>query len=84
MKRHIKDGFDGFWDEIKPDNFSNTQYIEVRKAFYGGALFLFAELLQALDNESEEKCYQFLDEIKNEFEEFTKQLKEKNIKWNIT
>ena len=80
----IEGGFAGYRIAVMPENVSQTQLSETRKAFFAGAQHLFSTIISMLDPGSEptDRDLQRMDLMHKELEGFMKNLQKEIEKSN--
>lgn len=76
----IEAGFLGYRLHVIPDNASETQVAETKKAFFAGAHHLFASIMSFLDpgTEPTERDERRMSRIHDELEKFLKEFKQQH------
>ncbi len=74
----IKDAWESYVKEVLPADCGTTQFIETRRAFYGGARAMFSALFKGLASGGDEMTpadEAFIIGLENELNQFTQDVK---------
>lgn len=78
---HIKNLWDGFRDDVLPEDISPMQLVQLRRVFYTGAAEVFEAIMQRLENPntSQEEGSRFLSELDKEVVQFMHDLTDHRV-----
>lgn len=78
---HIKDLWEGFRDDVLPEDMSPMALVQLRRVFYTGAAEVFEAIMQRLENPNttQEEGSRFLSELDKEVVQFMNNLRDHRI-----